>query len=55
MLPIRMLDKVELDAVSGGFASQGLAGNVARQTIKMWLLNYQIEVYDRLVEISRQG
>ena len=55
MLPIRMLDKVELDAVSGGFASLGLAGEVARHTVKMWLLDYQIQRYDSAAEIGRQG
>jgi len=50
-----MLDEVELDAVSGGFASLGLAGEVARSTVKMWLLDYQIQRYDRATEIGRQG
>ena len=54
-LPIHMLDEVELDAVSGGFASLGLAGEVARYTVKMWLLDYQIQRYDSATEIGRQG
>ena len=54
-VPIRMLDEAERDAMSGGFASLGLAGDVARQTAKMWLLDYQIQRYDTAVEIARQG
>ena len=50
-----MIDEVELDAVSGGFASLGLAGDVARYTVKMWLLDYQIQLYDRAVEAARRG
>ena len=54
-LPIRMLDEAEFDAVNGAFASLGLAGDVARHTARMWLLDYQIQWYDTAVAIARQG
>ena len=55
-LSIRMLDEAEFDAVSGAFASSlGLAGEVARYTVKAWLLDYQIQRYDSAAEIGRQG
>jgi len=50
-----MLDEAEFDAVNGAFASLGLAGDVARHTARMWLLDYQIQWYDTAVAIARQG
>jgi len=49
----RVLGDDELDAVSGAFASLGLAGDVARYTVKMWLLDYQIAGYDAAITAAK--